>query len=159
MSGKVTSRQIRCNRVSESAMMAMKLVLTMALAVAASSPADAEDCVAASARAGGEWHYPRIAVDLRSGARLDAAVLPEAASAVMCPRPSIVPLPDDVRVLIEWGVAFGIANGPRNLWVSAFHGRLEVTVDDGELNASEQSAVDDWLATAQARFTAALTRR
>jgi hypothetical protein len=159
MGGKRTSRQIRCNRISEGAMPAMKLVLTMALAVAASSPADAEDCVAASSRARGEWHYPRIIVDLRSGARLDAAALPEGTTAVMCPRPSIVPLPDDVRMLIEWGVAFGIANGPRNLWVSALHGRLEATVDDGELSASEQSAVDDWLATAQPRFTAAVTRR
>ena len=139
--------------------MAIGWVPTMALALAASSPAYAEDCVAASTNGGGEWHYLPVHMDLGGGARLSPATLPENTAAVTCPRQSIVPLPDDIRVLIEWGVDLFIANGPRKLWISAYHGRVEATVHDGGLSAGERSAVDAWRASAQARYTAAVARR
>jgi len=67
---------------------------------------------------------------------------------------------NDVRVLIEWSVAFGIVEeGPRALWIWARAGRLQTTVDHGELSVAESAAVNAWLETAQARFDAALARR
>jgi len=140
-------------------MKAFKLLLAAGLYVVMNSPAHAEECVAGSTDVSGEWRYTTIIVDLASDAGLDPSALPARTSAVMCPRSSILPMPGDIRVLIEWRVAFGIAEeGPRSLWISSTAGRLQVTIDDGELNASEQAALDDWVAVAQARFTAAIRR-
>lgn len=141
-------------------MKAISVLLAAALFTFMVSPANAEECRAAWTGAGGEPQSTAIIVDLASRTRLDPAALPEGASAVMCPRSSIVPMPNDVRVLIEWGVAFGIAEeGPRALWIWAKAGRLRTTIDDGELSVAETAAVNDWLEAAQARFDAALARR
>lgn len=117
------------------------------------SPAYAERCMTASTSADGAPINTPILVDLASETRLDPAALPERTVAVMCPRRSIVPLPNDVRVLREWHVSFGIAEeGPRALWISARAGRLEITVDNGELNAEERAALNAWLEPANVRF-------
>jgi len=141
-------------------MKAIHFVLAIALPALWTSPARAEECVASPMDAASDFQFPRVTLDLGSGAKLDPAALPPGTAAILCPRPSLVPLADDIRVLLEWNVAFGILEpGQRMLWVSATAGRLQITVDDGELNAAEQAAVDAWVATSQARFTAALTRR
>lgn len=124
------------------------------------SPAVAEACRAAWTGADGEPETRAIAVDFVSRARLDPALLPPGTSAIVCRRPSLVPLANDVRVLIEWRVAFAVSgDGPRMLWISARDGRLQITVDHGELNVAEAAAVDDWLKMAQARFAASLGGR
>jgi hypothetical protein len=141
-------------------MQAIKVFLAACLFTVLVSPAQAEECQAGRTGADGEPQTTAIIVDLASSTRLDPAALPERTSAVACRRSSIVPMPDDVRVLIEWAVAFGIAEqGPRVLWIWARAGRLRFTVDHGELSIAERAAVDDWLKAAQARFAAALGRR
>lgn len=86
--------------------------------------------------------------------------LPDDAAAVACPRTSLVPMQSDVRVLSEWGIAFGIIeDGPRSLWIWAADGRLQVKVDDGELSSAEAAAVRDWLERSQTQFDAALASR
>jgi hypothetical protein len=67
---------------------------------------------------------------------------------------------NDLRVLAELGVAFGIVeDGPRSLWLYTDGDRLQVQVDGGELRPSEATAVNDWLAVAQSRFGKALASR
>src|SRR4029453_17186745 len=141
-------------------MRAIKTVLAAGLFILTISPAQADDCMAASpSETGGQTNTP-INLDLASEARLDPALLPARASAVMCPHPSIVPRPGDERVLAEWRVAFGIKEpGPRALWISARAGTLQITVEGGELSATERAAVDRWLEAAQLRFVLGWTPR
>ncbi len=95
-----------------------------------------------------------IQLVLEDPAHLNA--LPDNAAAVACPRASLVPMPSDIRVLTEWGVAFGIIeDGPRSLWIWMEDGRLQVTVDDGELTPAEAAAVSEWLESSQAQVDAA----
>lgn len=141
----------------------MKLLtgmLAAALSASGVSPAQAERCMAASMAANGEPQYTQVVVDLDSETRLNPADLPERTVAVMCLRPSIVPMPNDVRVLSEWRVAFGIAEqGARALWISAEAGRIQIRVDDGELNARERAALDEWLVPANVRLLLEWQRR
>jgi hypothetical protein len=138
-------------------MKAIDLVLA-AGAFFLAAPAQAEECRAASTVADGEPQFTAIMVDTASPTRLDPTALPHRTSAIACGRSSIVPAPDDVRILIEWAVSLGIVEGPRSLWIWARAGRLQVTVDDGELSTAERTAVNAWLEAAQARFDAALSQ-
>lgn len=123
-------------------------------------PTQAEACRAGRSGAGGEPQFTSIALDLASRTRLDPAALPQGTNGVVCRRPSIVPRAEDVRVLTEWRVAFGITeDGPRALWIWARDRRLQTIVDHGALSVAERAAVDDWLAAAQARFDASLGQR
>jgi hypothetical protein len=119
----------------------------------ASPPARAEQCMAGWRDAQGKAQFTPVTIDFASAARFDPTTLPERTWAVMCNRQSLVPRPDDVRVLSELHVAFGIAgDGKRSLWISARAGRLQVTVDGGKLTLAEQRAVDEWLDPANVRF-------
>ena len=140
-------------------MKAINLFLAAALIVLVVSPLHAEDCRAGSTSSDGEQRITPIRVDLASTTPLNRAAVPEGTSGVACGRLSIVPMPDDVRVLIEWRVSFGVVEGSRSLWIWARAGQLQTTVDGGELSSAESSAVGDWLLAAQARFNAALARR
>ena len=142
-------------------MKVITLVLAMGVPALGASPAHADQCVASPMNPDSNFQFPRVELDLGNRARLDRAQLPAGTAIVVCRRPSLVPQAGDLRVLLEWGVAFGIAEdeGPRSLWISSSAGRLEITVDNGELSAAEQAAVDAWLAGAQARFTAGLAHR
>ena len=133
-------------------------VLAVGLSALICFPARAaEQCKVGSTAADGQPRYTDISLDLASSAKLDPSVLPEGSSAVMCRRTSIVPRPEDVRVLSEWGVAFGIVEpGPRALWISVNAGIVEVTVDNGKLKASEKAAVKEWREAAQLHYFLAL---
>jgi hypothetical protein len=134
------------------------LVLAATLSALIATPAlAADDCKVGSTGPGGEPIIADIALDLASGARLDPAVLPERASGVMCRRASLVPRPEDVRVLIEWRVAFAIHDwGTRALWIMVRAGTLDVTVTNGKLNAREKAAVKEWREAAQLRYVLAV---
>ena len=124
------------------------------------SSARAEECRAAWTSADGEVHTAIVVVDFASRTRLDPAALPQGASALMCLRPSIVPRPDDIRVLSEWRIPFGIAEqGGRTLWIGANAGILETRVEHGELSSAERSAVNQWREAAQLRFFLEVGRR
>lgn len=116
--------------------------------------APAEPCKVAWTDSAGAPRYTPIDVDLAGKARLDPAALPDRASAIMCLRRSLVPRPEDYRVLSEWRLPFGIAEekGQRALWISARAGRLEVKVDGGKLSTAERAAVRQWIAPANIRF-------
>jgi len=141
-------------------MKAIRAILAAGLLAFLMSPAQAEQCRAGRSGAGGEPQFTLITVDLASGAKLDPASLPPGTNGIVCRRASIVPRPEDVRVLIEWRVALGLTeDGPRALWIWARDGRLATTIDHGELSAAERAAVDAWLRDAQARFEAAAAQR
>lgn len=113
-------------------------------------------CMAASTKADGAYVYTPITVDLDSGTPLDPEALPERTSAVMCPRPTLVPTAGDHRVLSEWGVSFGLrADDGRVLWLWARAARLRTRVD-GKLNAAEKKAARQWLDHANAAYAQAL---
>jgi hypothetical protein len=132
----------------------MTSLMFAAIFLALSSPAHAEDCRLLSNKS----QIAPIQLTLDGSAPLNT--LPEDASAVACPRASLVPRQSDVRVLTEWGVALGLVeSGPRTLWIYAADGRLKVTVDDGELTPAEAAAVRDWLEKSQTLFDAALSNR
>jgi hypothetical protein len=134
------------------------LVLAIGAPALAATPAHADPCVSAPMNPDSNFQFPHFELDLGDGVRLDRARLPAGTAIVVCRRASLIPQPDDLRVLMEWNVAFGISEdrGPRSLWISATAGRLEITVDNGELSVAEQAAIDAWVAAAQARFSAAL---
>ena len=141
----------------------MKLVpflAAAALCLFIASPALAEEqCKVASKDAQGRLLFTDISLDLAGGAELDPAALPERPYGVMCRRPSIVPLPGDERVLIEWGLSFGIVeDGPRALWIWARAGTLQFKIDDGKLNGREKAALKRWREAAQLRYRAALAK-
>jgi hypothetical protein len=140
-------------------MIASEVLLSVALL--ASGVTDAQShCVAGWIDPGGAKRTAPIIIDVNRTARLDAAVLPKRTSGIACPRPSIIPLPADVRVVIELGVSFGIVDeAGRALWISARDGRLQTTIDGGELSSTEAAAVSHCSALAQARFDEALSRR
>jgi hypothetical protein len=141
-------------------MKAINILLVAASISFAASPAYAERCMAASTGADGEPVNTPVIVDLASETRLDPAALPERTVGVMCPRSSIIPLTNDVRILSEWHVAFGIREeGPSSLWIGARAGRLEFTVDHGELTTREKAAVNEWLEAANIRFLLEWSRR
>ena len=119
----------------------------------------AEQCKVVSTGADGQLKFTDISLDLAGGAELDPAALPERPSGVMCRRPSIVPRPGDERVLIEWGLSFGIAEeGPRALWIWARAGSLQFKIDNGKLNAREKAALKRWREAAQLRYRVALAK-
>lgn len=141
----------------------MKLVLFLAAAalcfVIASPVLAAEQCKVASTGADGRPRFTDISLDLEGGAELDPAALPERPSGVMCRRSSIVPRPGDERVLIEWGLSFGIVeDGPRALWIWARAGTLRFKIDNGRLNAREKVALKRWREAAQLRYRLALAK-
>jgi hypothetical protein len=141
-------------------MKAIGFFLAAGLLTLAVAPARADECRAGRSGPGGDPLFTPIDIDLASRTRLDAVALPEGTNGIVCARASIVPRPEDVRVLIEWRVALGLtADGPRALWIWARDGRLETQVNHGDLSAAERAAVDDWLRTAQPRYQAALARR
>lgn len=141
-------------------MIANNFLLIVALFASSVSTAQAEECSAAWTDASGEAHIASIVINLASTNSLGAAALPQRTSGVACPRASIVPLPNDVRVLIELGVSLGIMDeGGRALWIWARGGRLQTTIDNGELSPAEAAAVREWSEAAQARFDEALSRR
>lgn len=132
----------------------MAILIFAAGLLALSSPASSEECQLLLNKS----QPVPIQLTLDSLTRLNT--LPSDASAVACPRASLVPMQNDVRVLTEWGVAFGIVeDGPRSLWIWAADGRLQVKVDDGELTPTEAAAVRHWLERSQTLFDAALASR
>lgn len=132
----------------------MSILIFAASLLAFSSPVHGEECRLLLSKS----ESVPIQLALDNPTRLNA--LPDDAEAVACPRPSLVPMPSDVRVLSEWGVAFGIIeDGPRSLWIWAAEGRLQIKVDDGELSSAEAAAVRDWLERSQTQFDAALASR
>lgn len=136
-------------------MKAIGTILTAGFLASLSAPAHAERCMAGSRDANGAPRNTPVAVDLDSERRLDLGALPERTSAVMCARRSIVPRPNDIRVLSEWNVAFGIAEEGgrrRNLWISVSAGAVETRVEGGELSAAERAAVEEWRTPANIRF-------
>jgi len=140
-------------------MKAIGTVMAASLLALLVSPARAEECRAGRGGPGGEPQFTAIQVDLASPTKLDAASLPEGTNGIVCRRASLVPRPDDVRMLIEWHVALGLEEGgPRVLWIWARDGQLQTRVNHGALSAAESTAVDQWRAAAQARFAAALAR-
>lgn len=138
-------------------MVANHILAAVALLALAASPARAERCQLLTTGSGGEPQFTTLEIDLDSGRALSPETLPQGATALMCPRASIIPLAEDVRVLTAWGISFGIAEeGPRALWISARRGRLRTTVDHGRLSRVERAALDRWLRVAQLRFNEAL---
>ena len=130
------------------------VTLLLAAALLAPLPLQPEYCQLVLT--GGQTEPLALALD--DPARL--APLPEGSTAIACPRASIVPIGNDLRVLTELGVAFGIIEeGPRSLWLYAADGRLQVQIDSGELSPPEAAAVSDWLARAQGRFDEAPASR
>ena len=141
-------------------MKALNASLVVVLFALLVTPAHAEECQTGWEDAAGAPQNRAINIDFASLARLDRAVLPEGTSGIACRRASIVPMPDDIRVLIEWGVSFGLlVEDGRSLWIWSRGGRLQSTVDNGELSAAESDGVNGWLEVAQARFDAALAAR
>ena len=123
----------------------------------AASAAQAQNCVAGWGNASGGAETRSVVLDLSSPARLDRSSFPEKSETIACARPSIVPDPDDVRVLIELSLAFGVVDeAGRSLWIYAEDGRLKTQLDDGKLSSAEKAGVKAWLEAAQLRFTAAL---
>ena len=139
----------------------MEIYVLLATALLASaSPAPRADCLAAWTDAAGEPQSTWVVLDLASPSELDPAALPERTSGIACPRASIVPLPEDIRVLGELGVSLGIIEeGGRTLWIWSQNGLLQTTVDDGELSAAEAADVNRWSAAAQTRFERRRPRR
>jgi hypothetical protein len=136
-------------------MKAIGTILAAGIFASLSAPAHAGRCMAGSRDANGAPRQTPVVVDLDSERRLDPGALPERTSAVMCARRSIVPRPNDIRVLSEWNVAFGIAEEGgrrRNLWISVSAGRVETRVEGGELSAAERAAVEEWRTPANIRF-------
>lgn len=129
------------------------------LLASAASPARAERCHVAFMSAAGRPQFTAIDIDLESGQPLDREALPEGTSALMCPRSSIIPRGDDIRVLTELGTSFGISeDGPRALWIWARNGRLRTRVEHGRLSRAERHMMDEWRRIAQRRFDETLSR-
>ena len=119
------------------------------------APAGAERCMAAFRDANGEPRNAPVVIDLDREGRLDTGALPQGTSAVMCARSSIVPRPNDIRVLSEWNLPFGIAEEGgrrRSLWISVRAGGVEARVEGGELSAAERAALEAWRTPANIRF-------
>lgn len=136
-------------------MNAIGLILSAGIIASPSAPAHAERCMAGSRDANGASRYTPVVFDLDSAGRLDSGALPERTSAVMCARRSIVPRPNDIRVLSEWNVGFGIieeGGRGRVLWISVDAGRVETRVERGELTAAERAAIEAWRTPANIRF-------
>lgn len=128
--------------------------------VAATNPsAYAENCVVGWTDAHGEPQTTPVVINFASEEPLNAA-LPQGASGVACPRYSVVPLPEDIRVLTELGVSLGwMEEGGRSLWIWSQNGLLQITVDNGDLSPAEAAAVNRWSAVAQSRFEDSATTR
>lgn len=122
--------------------------------VAATNPSvHAENCVAGWIDAHGESQTTPVVINFASEELLNAAALPQGASSVACPRDSVVPLPEDIRVLTELGVSLGLVEeGGRSLWIWSQSGLLQTTVDNGDLSPAEVVAVNRWSAVTQPRF-------
>lgn len=129
------------------------LLVAGALAFAA-SPARAETCRTGWTGADGTVQTAAIALDLASPQRLDPAAFPRGTSAIMCLRSSIVPEPDDVRVLSELGIPFGIVvqGEPRTLWLYVEAGQVRYRVEHGDLGIAERAAANRWQEAAERRF-------
>ena len=135
----------------------LTFIVAASLAGSIASAAATEACRVAVIAPDGTASYPEISLDLTASTRLDREALPPGTSAMMCRRSTLVPQADDIRVLSELGVAFGIvAQGPRVLWISIRAGMVEVMVEHGRLNPSERAAVNSWRSDAQRRFLLAV---
>jgi hypothetical protein len=140
-------------------MRALKILVAIACScLAAPVSAAAEECAVGFTDARGEAQASPIKLD--PAQKLDLATLPNGASGIMCRRPSIIPQPNDLRVLTELGLAFGIVDDARrSLWIYATAGRLQTRLDEGKLTATEEAQLDAWLIPAQARFERALAAK
>ena len=140
-------------------MVAKKFLAAALSAGLAASGANAEDCVAGWENESGRPETQSVALDLSNPAKLERKYFPQSVESIVCARTSIVPLPADIRVLIELGVAFGVADGTgRSLWIYAENGLLKTELDDGKLSPTEKAGVKAWLNAAQVRVTAALSK-
>ena len=138
-------------------MKAISIFLAGGVFASLGAPAYAERCMAASRDANGEPRNAPVSIDLDREGRLDTGVLPERTSAVMCARSSIVPRPNDIRVLSEWNLPFGIAEEggrQRSLWISVRAGAVETKVEGGSLSAAERAAIEAKIALYQFQFDA-----
>ena len=135
-------------------MKAINILLATGAFVFLASPTRAGTCRAAWTEADGTVQTAAITLDLASAQRLDPATLPHGASAIMCLRSSIVPEPDDVRVLSELRIPFGIAvqEGPRTLWIYVEAGQVRYRVEHGDLSTAERAAANRWQEAAERRF-------
>ena len=141
-------------------MTVMRIIIGALCTAFVASAAGAETCKVHSKSAVPESEITTLDLDLAQPAKLDPRQLPPRTDAIMCRRPSIVPQPDDVRVIIELGVPFGIAEGgPRSLWIFVTAGIVKTRVENGQLTRSETARLNDWLETAQRRFILAVAER
>jgi hypothetical protein len=137
------------------------LLVSFALMAATAPRLEAENCRAGWSEAGRGAQSSELVIDLTGEAPLDRAALPPGTIAIACPRASIVPRPQDIRILTELGVSFGLIEerGRRSLWIWSEDGLLRTEVDNGELSRVEAAAVSHWTASAQPRFEARAARR
>lgn len=63
------------------------------------------------------------------------------ASAVICHRSTIVPLPDDYRVLVEMHLPLALQAGHSTLWLMLVSGQLEVQFKEGQATPDEMRAL------------------
>ena len=61
----------------------------------------------------------------------------ENASAVICHRSTIVPLPDDYRVLVEMHLPLALQAGQTTIWLMMVSGQLEVQFKEGQATPDE----------------------
>jgi hypothetical protein len=140
-------------------MIAAATLLMAALLSAPGPQPIAETCIAGWSDEGGVPQTAQVVLTLSGTEPLDRSALPDRTSGIVCPRASIVPLPDDVRVLSELGVSFGVMDeAGRSLWIWARAGRLRTMVRNGRLIRSESAALRRWSVIAQRRFAEALAR-
>jgi hypothetical protein len=129
------------------------VLLAAGIAVfAVTPPAAAEECTAAGKNQKGEVYVRSVTLDFENTARLDAKQLPENAETILCQRSTLIPRANDVRVLTELHLPFGVYADGRTLWIYAAHGQIQTNSDENVLNAIETVALKQWLTKAQARF-------
>lgn len=69
----------------------------------------------------------------------------ENASAVICQRTTIVPRPDDYRVLTEMHLPLALRTDRTTLWLMIESGQLKVRFKDGQATPDEMRAVQERL--------------
>jgi hypothetical protein len=136
---------------------AIGVLLAALPALALAHEATEEQCKA-MVKGAADGQFATVAVPglrlVGAGAARPLPPLPDGTTMVVCGRDSIIPTPNDARVLTDYHMPLSITDGERVAFLELFKGQVMLRIAQGELTPAETREVQPRLDAIQARFNA-----